>query len=301
MKCKLCDFETDTRGKLGGHVSKVHKFPFMTSKQKGIFPKVRITKCCITCGKPFLVERSLKNGKDFIPKKEKNTCSSFCAHSRKQTEETKQKISIKSIGNIPSNKGKFKPITKLCIICNEILKNNYVNYHRECYNKISGGAREGSGVGKSGHYKGIFCNSTWELMWVIYSLDHNINFKRFPYQLKNKEIVYLPDFLLIDENKIIEIKGYVDNEEKLKKKIILAKEKGFKIEILYKKDLEYTFEYVKNNYVYKNIEELYDNYKPKFNYTCDICGENFNRNKKIKINFKICSRSCAGKKVSRTR
>ena len=42
----------------------------------------------------------------------------------------------------------------------------------------SGGMRIGAGRAKSGWYKGIFCNSSYELAWVIYSLDNNVKFKR---------------------------------------------------------------------------------------------------------------------------
>ena len=41
-----------------------------------------------------------------------------------------------------------------------------------------GGLRKGSGRGKKGHYKGLYCDSTYELIWTIYCLDHSINFKR---------------------------------------------------------------------------------------------------------------------------
>ena len=37
----------------------------------------------------------------------------------------------------------------------------------------TGGIREGAGRSKSGWYKGYYCNSSYELAWVIYSLDNN--------------------------------------------------------------------------------------------------------------------------------
>ena len=42
----------------------------------------------------------------------------------------------------------------------------------------NGGYRQGSGRGKKGWYKGFFCDSSWELAYVIYCLDHNIDIKR---------------------------------------------------------------------------------------------------------------------------
>ena len=45
-------------------------------------------------------------------------------------------------------------------------------------NPKSGGLRHGSGKGKKGWYKGIFCDSTYELVFVIYYKDHEIPIKR---------------------------------------------------------------------------------------------------------------------------
>lgn len=77
-------------------------------------------------------------------------------------------------------------------------------------NKRSGGYREGSGRGKKGWYKGYFCDSSWELAFVIYNLEHGIQFernkKRFTYTFNNKEYHYLPDFIV--DGKYVEIKGY---------------------------------------------------------------------------------------------
>ncbi|MEI7942893.1 MAG: hypothetical protein WCH76_06985 [Candidatus Riflemargulisbacteria bacterium] len=42
----------------------------------------------------------------------------------------------------------------------------------------SGGYRRKSGRGKHGWYKGIWCDSSWELAWVMYHLDHGIPFER---------------------------------------------------------------------------------------------------------------------------
>ena len=45
-------------------------------------------------------------------------------------------------------------------------------------NKLAGGYRRGSGRGKKGWYKGYWCDSSWELAWVIYSLEHGVEFTR---------------------------------------------------------------------------------------------------------------------------
>ena len=75
----------------------------------------------------------------------------------------------------------------------------------------SGGYRKGSGRGKSGWYKDIWCDSTWELAWIIYAHEHNIQFtrnsKKFEYSYQGKKRGYIPDFLL--EDHYLEIKGYL--------------------------------------------------------------------------------------------
>ncbi|MEK6887108.1 MAG: hypothetical protein AABW88_04720, partial [Nanoarchaeota archaeon] len=82
-------------------------------------------------------------------------------------------------------------------------------------NKSHGGYRKGSSRGKSGYYKGIHCDSTYELAWVIYNLDHNFRFERFNgyilYDIKRK---YFPDF--IQDDGIIEIKNFYTEEVKRK-------------------------------------------------------------------------------------
>ena len=77
-------------------------------------------------------------------------------------------------------------------------------------NKIAGGLRKGSGRGKKGWYKGFWCDSSWELAFVIYNLEHNITFERnregFEYIFEGEKHKYYPDFII--ENEYYEIKGY---------------------------------------------------------------------------------------------
>lgn len=75
---------------------------------------------------------------------------------------------------------------------------------------LKGGKREHSGRGKQGRYCGIWCDSSWELAWIIYQKEHNIQFTRysgyFEYEFEGKLHKYYPDFELIDGT-IVEIKG----------------------------------------------------------------------------------------------
>lgn len=118
-----------------------------------------------------------------------------------------------------------------------------------------GGYQKGSGRGKSGWYRGYYCDSSYELAWVIYNLDHDITFKRnttkFPYEYNNKQLRWIPDF--INEAGIfVEIKGYMTDQVKAK-----LKDFPYKIEVLMEKDLTDVFKYVINKHG-KDFTKLYE-------------------------------------------
>lgn len=126
-------------------------------------------------------------------------------------------------------------------------------------NGNAGGLREGAGRGHKGSYKGYYCDSTYELAFIIYNLDHNIPFERCPktiyytYTNNGKTYKYYPDFLLQDGS-LIEIKGYQSDLVALK----VAAVKDRPIKVLYENDLQYAFNYVFEAYKVKKLEELYD-------------------------------------------
>ena len=234
-------------------------------------------------------------------------CSRICANSRKHSEETKlkQSISAKNSEKLKLiNNSKRAPRVSQCVICNNTIPNTKSIYSKTCSsictNKLisinsktkTGGFREGSGRSKSGYYKGLYCGSTYELVWIIYRLDNNLPVKRFDgFIIYDTNKKYFPDFII--DNTIIEIKGFYT--ESVSKKALAAKEAGYNINILYKSDLEKEFQWVKNNYKYKFIEELYDNFKPQYNLTCNFCNQNFISNRPKKTSTIFCSRKCAGK------
>ena len=229
-------------------------------------------------------------------------CSRACANSRgPRTEEFKIKVRLAlkgRKGKTSSSKGKHlvDRITRRCLCCNvefDTTKSRNRKYcSSECWRASAGGYREGSGRAKTGYYKGIYCGSTYELVWVIYNLDHNVQFTRFPGFVQDGDIKYYPDFLI--DNTIIEIKGYED-QEFVNKKTKVAELRGYKVIVLRKEDLRIEFEWVKNNYSYKDLYELYDTYKPKYNLVCQHCNTLFSRNIKPKTDVVFCNRSCAGK------
>lgn len=184
-------------------------------------------------------------------------CSIKCANSRNFSEESKKKKSLANKGKKSWNKGiKWGTIESECLYCGKNIthwKSTPKKYHPECWLKSSGGVRKGAGNGKSGWYRGHWCDSSYELVWVIYQLDHDRPFERnkekFPYIWEDKERMYIPDF--IQNGELIEIKGYVNNQTKIKLNLINN------LKVLFREDLKKEFEYVISKYG-KNFIKLYD-------------------------------------------
>lgn len=157
-------------------------------------------------------------------------------------------------------------------------------------NKLSGGYRKGSGRGKKGTYKGYYCDSSWELAYVIYNLDHNIEFERneqlFPYEFNGEQHNYKPDF--IEGDTYVEIKGYFTEQVK-------AKENAFPFQLKYidgKGIIKY-LDYVEKTYG-KNFISMYDDktynikiVEPKI---CKCCGKTLNKKASLKIHQDSCFR-----------
>ena len=119
-----------------------------------------------------------------------------------------------------------------------------------------GGIRHGAGRGKHGRYNGIRCDSTWELAWVIYQLDHNVDFERnndgFDYFFQGTKHKYYPDFIL-QGNDYIEIKAYETDKVKAK-----HSQFPYKLSVLYEDDIEKYISYVKSTYQVDDLTVLYD-------------------------------------------
>lgn len=155
-------------------------------------------------------------------------------------------------------------------------------------NPSTGGLREGSGHSKSGWYKGIFCNSTWELAFLLWCLDNKIPIKRFEdkpreYASGNKIRKYYPDFVVGDIECIVEIKGYTTLESTAKQNA------NDDVLLLTKNELRPILQYAKERY--GNYIELFEGnpHNNKKN-LCKICGEPCKRI--------LCSRKCSGIYVS---
>jgi hypothetical protein len=119
--------------------------------------------------------------------------------------------------------------------------------------KKLGGYVEGSGRGKKGWYKGFFCDSSWELAYVIFCLDHSIkierNSERRTYEWSGEIRNYIPDFLV--DGILVEIKGFKTPQWEAK---LIANPD---VKVLYEDDMKSILDYVTQKYGKKFIE-LYE-------------------------------------------
>lgn len=206
-------------------------------------------------------------------------CSRKCANSRHCSEVVKQKISdgvkkadkTKYYNSIENHK-QFRKILYYndppkCIICGAILSYNK-RYNSTCSElcrreliRRNALKQRFHGNGKSGKYKHFWCDSTYELVFIIYCLEHNIDIKRnkkaYKYIYNNEIHKYIPDFIVDDE--LVEIKGYYTDLVDIKLRSVNDRF----IKVLYKKDIQYCFDYVDEKYKdvigdKKDYTKLYD-------------------------------------------
>ena len=145
--------------------------------------------------------------------------------------------------------GKNQFCSKKCLL--QFRSKSFIEINKK-YNL--GGFKEGSVKNyKSGWYKGIHCDSSWELAYLIYHLEHNNTIERCKeiryYILNDKKCKYYPDFIV--NGKIFEIKGIKSKNSEAKQLY------NPDITFLYKKDMIKYLDYVINKYGIDFIN-LYD-------------------------------------------
>lgn len=183
---------------------------------------------CLVCEITFVVDNR--------GNKHKKYCSISCANSnRSLSKESRKKIS-ESLKNKVNWEQKYYTNPKKCIICKEPIPYKSRHVRKTCSTKCLkewkseympkalkgvpgvGGVRKGSGRGKRGWYKNVWCDSSWELAVVIFCLEHNKPIERcketFEYIFEGKTQTYHPDFII--DGKIVEIKGFWTEKEKAK-------------------------------------------------------------------------------------
>lgn len=192
-------------------------------------------------------------------------CSRACANKRIHTDETKRKIAqsvkenpsgvvlLQQEGHITQKMAKARERSRatlenghlqkaICPVCNkEFVYRSWAHRKycsKECWNKVSGGFREGS---VKNHVHGVYnsfrYDSSWELIYIKWALKNNILFKRntigFPYIWKGETHQYYPDFYLPNTDEYIEIKGIVDEFWEAKKAAF-----PYKLTVLTKKEIK---------------------------------------------------------------
>lgn len=223
---------------------------------------------CLNCGKPFTVtmlesEYKKKNGKFY--------CSRHCANRRIHSAETREKITKGQIRYLKES-GHIYPEEKYCRICHtKMCRYAKSNICWHCITTTdegraylssrikgsgAGGYKENAPGGIKGKYKGIHCDSTWELAYLIYQLDHGVNIVRntdgFKYIYNNEVHTYYPDFK--EGNTYIEIKGRKYPKWKYK---LEQFPKNIPLQVIYRADIQPYIQYVKSKYG-TDLRSLYD-------------------------------------------
>lgn len=254
MICEFCGKEHDGNYGSGRFCSKSCQAKYIVSKVKNHkcnFPskKGKGNWSCIICNKIFSTRRELcEHNKQYHMKKDGENWN------KGLTKNTDKRIAkgvetYKNNKHIPWNKGRTGVYSK------ETLRKMSDTMKRVSKTRVS---CKGVGKAHKGWYKGIWCDSSWELAFLIYNLDHGIKIKRcdesFEYEYKNEIHLYHPDFITND-NEYNEIKGYETDKDKNKFECF-PKDKTL---IIYKReDLKEIFEYILKTY---NIDKINDIYK----------------------------------------
>ena len=203
-------------------------------------------------GKTYTEIYGKKRAKEIIEKIKKNNTFRFTKH----TEESKRNISLSMMGN----------------------KN-----WEHSINK--------SGRGKKGHYKEQYFMSTWELAYIVYLMEHGVEYKRnwekFEYfDINGNKRYYVPDFIVNDS--YVEIKGYLTKEVELK-----IKSFKFPLIVIGKEEIKPILNYVEKKYGENFYDILNDEkYTSKKKTKLCKCG------KEILFQSKSCV-SCSSKNQPR--
>lgn len=221
-------------------------------------------------------------------------CSRSCANGKQQSEATKNKIKLALSGTSGhASAWTLESRAKLhskyvaaylvspnyCKVCGSVLayekrtnstcstvcKSALLSNISSTSAQAKGGNNNKHGVRGTAHYgtyKGFHCDSSFELAFVIYCLEHNIDLKRndqcFDYTFENKCKKYYPDFIINDT--YIEVKNYWSPQVQAK---IDYFPKNLKYKILYKEDLKICLDYCILKYG-KDFTNLYDSDRPSW-------------------------------------
>lgn len=189
-------------------------------KQERLLQWVGEKHCCERCGK--IMTEKYGTGR---------FCSSHCAHSRPQTDNTRHKISD-SVSEWLINDG------------------NHKNTHFKC-----------------GNYQGFYCQSSYELAFLAYTLLSGTKIRRASDRFKyinptdGKEHQYVPDFYLPDTDTYVEIKSEFTtffNFDEVTSKCSSVQQCGHGMLYINDSDIKHHISFIKHHFKVKDITALYE-------------------------------------------
>lgn len=282
--CKYCDKEFKRKRSLTFHINVKH-LKITKANCKTVTTKKKCSKCgrevtiinfnkhLRACGKPkgrkeiteILSKCTIKDNKYICPICNKEYCKMGIAthiwrcHTN-QGEILNPNDGYKKGTRIAWNKGLTKETDERIKKYGETYsKNHKLGLHK----KPEYRRRLKAVQTKYGWYNGYYCDSSWELAFLIYNLDVGNKVIReersFNYIHNNEVHKYYPDFLI--NSVYYEIKGRDDIPEITIKKLEAVRDCGFDIKIINSKDIKFYINYVKRKYRVKNIWNLYNNIK----------------------------------------
>ena len=272
--CKYCGQEFDNKYKLTGHTVHCKSNPDVYTEYtcefcgQAITGKHKYTQHVNHCEhnpQKVVYKSTVRAGYTDKPALCK-FCSKLCKndnslrnHERLCAKNPDRRLSC--IGNL-SNQGWSKGLTKETD--SRIAKQSkaLAIFYAEHPEAITGGIVPGSAKRcKYGTYKGFYCDSAWELAFVVYHLDHGINIIRnveaFSYLFESKEHKYYPDFKVADI--YYEVKGICTERDLLKFDAFPHKES---FQVIDKKAIKPYLQYMYTTYGKDFAEKLYDRSKP---------------------------------------
>jgi hypothetical protein len=166
----------------------------------------------------------------------------------------------KNYRNSANTKNLNNWITLECPTCKSLFdKYKSETSRKYCSSKcrVTGGYRKESfRTGIKGYYNNIHCDSTWELAFLIYHLDHGNHIERQPIKLtyinsEGQRRHYYPDFKVNDQ--LYEIKGIITDNDLYKLR------DNPQVIMIGGDDMKTIFAYISKRYnkTQKTIKELY--------------------------------------------
>lgn len=259
---------------------------------------------CVRCGALFTEDwrKDRENSRRSLPR----YCSRSCANSRARTNASRKKTSVamvnsKAVADARRKRQQAysKQRTATCPVCN----NSFLKKHskqvfcdRACYReagkrgllwkiqgRVSAPLSRAGGSGLKEWYRGFWCDSTWELAYIIYNLDHSIpvvrNREPFDYVFAGRTHRYYPDFIV--NNRYVEIKGFMRDCDYAK----LANFPG-SLEIVDSKKIQKYIDYAAATYG-RDFNALYEKAAKPLS-QCPVCAKQFTAAR----SQKFCSAKC---------